>query len=193
MMGLRRRGSSGFTLVELMVVVAIIAILAAIAIPVYMNYVKKSKASEAFSLLQGIREKEEAYFAEFKRFTEDIPWTPYDPATAQAAGVCSTTHNWNLDPNDANDAMWIQLGFHPDGPTYYTYSVQTGYVNGVLQAGFPGTPGTTWPPTGLEAWYVVQAEGDVDCNQESARFYVTSRNKDVIKTDTADNISDDVF
>ncbi|XQW87310.1 pilin [Aeromonas veronii] len=40
---------SGFTLIELMIVVAIVAILAAVALPAYQSYTNKAKFSEVIS------------------------------------------------------------------------------------------------------------------------------------------------
>lgn len=60
----RRETPSGFTLVELIVVVVIIGILAAIAIPSFQASGDKAKQKEASTLLSGYLKAAQAYFTE---------------------------------------------------------------------------------------------------------------------------------
>ena len=46
---------SGFTLIELMIVVAIVAILGAVALPAYKTYIDKSKFSEVVIAVGGVK------------------------------------------------------------------------------------------------------------------------------------------
>lgn len=50
---MKRQGQTGFTLIELMIVVAIIGILSAIALPAYQDYIARAQVTEALTLIDG--------------------------------------------------------------------------------------------------------------------------------------------
>lgn len=58
------RRNSGFTLIELMIVVAIVGILAAIAYPSYVDSVQKSNRADAKSIMLQVASQEERYYTE---------------------------------------------------------------------------------------------------------------------------------
>ncbi|QWL64373.1 prepilin-type N-terminal cleavage/methylation domain-containing protein [Aeromonas jandaei] len=55
---------SGFTLIELMIVVAIVAILAAVALPAYQNYTKKARFTEVIAATGAVKTAVELCFAD---------------------------------------------------------------------------------------------------------------------------------
>ena len=69
-----KKGSrnSGFTLVELAVVVVIIGVLAAFAVPRFLASVERSKAAEAFNYLASIHSSQERYHARQGTYAGDL-------------------------------------------------------------------------------------------------------------------------
>jgi len=67
----RGRVDSGFTLIELMIVVAIIGILASIAIPNFLFVKCKAKRSEAYSLIGAVKTFQNTYFQETGNYVCD--------------------------------------------------------------------------------------------------------------------------
>jgi prepilin-type N-terminal cleavage/methylation domain-containing protein len=60
---MQQQKSSGFTLLELLLVIAIIGILGAVGIPAYQGYVTKAKETKAQNTLQSIHMMEKNYFS----------------------------------------------------------------------------------------------------------------------------------
>jgi type IV pilus assembly protein PilE len=63
---------TGFTLLELVIVVAIVAILAAIALPSYRNYVVRANRAQAKQFMGDIANREEQYLFDQRSYTTTI-------------------------------------------------------------------------------------------------------------------------
>jgi prepilin-type N-terminal cleavage/methylation domain-containing protein len=107
------RGRSGFTLIEIMLVVAILALLATLAIP---NYVRSRKRSQAVRLLDDLRAVDNAmdmYAAEYHRAGNE-PITDADIDLLKRY-IKDRTHLFQSLPNDmfGNEIVMVDLKTPP--------------------------------------------------------------------------------
>ena len=64
--------ATGFTLIELMIVVVIVGILMAISMPAYRDYVMRSHRTDAHSSLLDIAARQERHVAQYNRYANVI-------------------------------------------------------------------------------------------------------------------------
>jgi len=151
------RARSGFTLIELMMVVVILGILAVVAIPRYQSYVYKSKTTEAVGFLSEIKARQESYRADFGQYCNASAGDP--EAWAPDSNPKDVPRSWTP------AAGWLQLGAVPPGR-----SVLFSYVS---VAGIPGTT-PSWGGglgyNGSDFWFVSRALGDLDNDDTNVIF-----------------------
>lgn len=110
---------TGFTLMELLVVMLIIGILTSIAIPQYQKAVERSRASQALTVLKSFNQAATAYYlathtypTSFDVLALDSSWRPAEPnerwSTVAGAGEARSNGEWCL-----------QLYSHPSGRSVY--------------------------------------------------------------------------
>jgi len=106
--------SSGFSLIELMIVVAIIALLAAISIPSYQTQIQKSRRADAMDSLL------DCAAAQARYFTSQSPQTYFDQDIAVDERLCNL-----LSSKDDHYGLAIENencdGLAPD--TFWCFSV----------------------------------------------------------------------
>lgn len=76
---LKKFKKTGYTLIELLLVVTIVGILAAIAIPTYQQYKREAQQTEAKVGLGEIFTSEKVFFAEWFGYGNSLAWIGYTP------------------------------------------------------------------------------------------------------------------
>ena len=93
--------ATGFSLMELMIVIAILGIVSAIAIPAYTGYIETARMTEAKNNIAALKLAEEEYFLENNTYF-------YKEGT-------------NDELSDESGGLWIATG--SDGAVNFTYTV----------------------------------------------------------------------
>jgi prepilin-type N-terminal cleavage/methylation domain-containing protein len=111
-MARKPRQTSGFTLIELAIVVAIIGILASAAITYFQEQQMRSKRAEAMTNVAAIAKMVKGYFGESGRYPETLLYWP-------AAGFTPNPVQW--DP--ALVTEFSVFGYRAEGAVRYRYDV----------------------------------------------------------------------
>ena len=131
---LRSRATSGFTLVELMVVMLIIAILLAVAVPSYIAAIKSAREAALREDLHTMRDAIEQY-------TEDKEAAPQSLDDVVQAGYLRSIP---IDPITRSSSTWVTV--NSDDLTSIDQSQPgiTDVHSGSDQTGSDGTPYSEW-------------------------------------------------
>lgn len=111
---MNKRFNSGFTLIELMIVVAIVAILASIAYPAYTSSILKGKRAEARTALMELMQQQERYMTQTNSY---CAFSNTSGTTAAVAGCTTVPFKTFSGDNATNAAYFLSADACPPATT----------------------------------------------------------------------------
>ncbi|HEY8354317.1 MAG TPA: type IV pilin protein [Methylophilaceae bacterium] len=133
------QGMSGFTLVELIIVVAIVGILSTVAFPAYQDYVARGKVTEAVSGLADLRVKLEQYFQDNRTYVGYVDGSCNRSSDGKPA---VTAKSFSFTCETASDSFKITAtGISTAGMSGYSYDIDH---NNERNSTVPGGSGPCW-------------------------------------------------
>lgn len=87
-----RKLQTGFTMIEIMIVVAIVGILAAIALPSYTDYITRSRIAETTAALSDFRTRMEQYYQDNRTYVCGAATAPLPGNTTNWTYACAVTN-----------------------------------------------------------------------------------------------------
>jgi type IV pilus assembly protein PilE len=94
---LPRRGSRGFTIVELALVLVIVAVLASLAVVTYNRYANKARMTQAQTALKHLQKTQTIYFTEHERYLDNLVLLDFDPTKYNYYNVSVIIDNTGYD------------------------------------------------------------------------------------------------
>ena len=165
---------SGFTLVEMLIVVAIITVLAVVAGGAYTKYANNARKSEVYAMFAEIRAKEEAYRAEFSTYLSSGTGEADLWPALLVAGEPKAKF-WLPVPGASN---WTAIGISPGKAMVYCgYTVIAGAPN-VAAAGVYGA--ATFPAAPTTQWWYAMAVCDNDGHGSPNATWVAASDRDAV-------------
>jgi prepilin-type N-terminal cleavage/methylation domain-containing protein len=157
---MRRPGTiqrtTGFTLLELMIIVAIVGILAAVAVPAFQRFMRRARASEAPPQLKRIFDGAKVYFDKGTGTPQAPQTSPVDPQFPTSVALtptnrCCLSKSRRCTNTDWESPTWKSLGFELMDPHYFQYRFE---ASGIKES----------------ATFTAGAHADLDCDQRLSTY-----------------------